>query len=209
MFRFWPKIFFAGIFVLLLGAFPHTAVAQIIGQTSSNFWYSNQGQGQSFTATITGEVTQIQIRPQNSVAQDTLRIYNGFGSGVINAPGIPAYTQTVTSVATPNDAAPLQTYVLTTPFPIVSGNTYTFVFDDTIPRHSSTEAFSGGNYFFGYNNYYGNRDIAFQVTQQVSAPVAAVPTMSEWAMIFFGVMLAGWAAFYIQQRRMVDRTASA
>ncbi len=33
------------------------------------------------------------------------------------------------------------------------------------------------------------------------APVA-VPTMSEWAMILFGLMLAGGAALYIQRRRL-------
>lgn len=170
MFSYSSRVLFAALLAFLLSSFPNSAEAQTIGQTSSNFWFSSPGQGQSFTATITGEVTQIQIRPQNSVAQDTLRFYNGFGSGVVNAAGSPAYTQAVTSVATANDAAPLQTYVLTTPFPIVAGDTYTFVFDATVPRHSSGETFNGGNYFFGYNNYYGNRDIAFQVTQRVSVP---------------------------------------
>ncbi len=33
------------------------------------------------------------------------------------------------------------------------------------------------------------------------APPAAVPTLSEWAMVFFGALLAGGAALYIQRRR--------
>ena len=35
-----------------------------------------------------------------------------------------------------------------------------------------------------------------------SAGPAPVPTLSEWAMILFGLALAGGAALYIQRRRM-------
>ncbi|WP_428151080.1 IPTL-CTERM sorting domain-containing protein [Brevundimonas sp.] len=34
-------------------------------------------------------------------------------------------------------------------------------------------------------------------------PVAPVPTLSEWGMILFGVVLAGSAALYVQRRRMM------
>ena len=34
-----------------------------------------------------------------------------------------------------------------------------------------------------------------------AVPVAAVPTMTEWAMILFGLLLAGGAALYIQRRQ--------
>jgi hypothetical protein len=37
----------------------------------------------------------------------------------------------------------------------------------------------------------------------VSAQPAPVPTLSEWAMILFGLMLAGGAAFYIQRRQLI------
>lgn len=36
-----------------------------------------------------------------------------------------------------------------------------------------------------------------------STPPATIPTMSEWAMILFGLLLAGGAAVMIQQRRLV------
>jgi hypothetical protein len=45
----------------------------------------------------------------------------------------------------------------------------------------------------------GNGNFAGQV-YTVTAP-ATVPTMSEWAMILFGMMLAGFAAFTLQRRR--------
>lgn len=37
----------------------------------------------------------------------------------------------------------------------------------------------------------------------VGVAPAAVPTLSEWAMILFGLMLAGGAALYIQRRQMI------
>lgn len=45
----------------------------------------------------------------------------------------------------------------------------------------------------------GNGDFTGQVYTVTAA--ATVPTMSEWAMILFGMMLAGFAAFTIQRRR--------
>lgn len=37
----------------------------------------------------------------------------------------------------------------------------------------------------------------------VTVGAAAVPTLSEWAMILFGTILAGGAALYIQRRRFI------
>ena len=40
------------------------------------------------------------------------------------------------------------------------------------------------------------------ITDPVTAQPAPVPTMSEWALILFGSILAGAAALYVQRRRM-------
>ncbi|OYX58207.1 MAG: hypothetical protein B7Y86_04195 [Brevundimonas subvibrioides] len=49
-----------------------------------------------------------------------------------------------------------------------------------------------------------NADITNSVTNVTITGVgaSAVPTMSEWAMILFGLMLAGGAALYVQRRQM-------
>lgn len=51
--------------------------------------------------------------------------------------------------------------------------------------------------------FLGRNDPAFVLIDDVSVVVApvAVPTMSEWAMILLGLMLAGGAALYIQRRQ--------
>ncbi len=43
-------------------------------------------------------------------------------------------------------------------------------------------------------------DVPFRLTVQATGP-APVPTLSEWAMILFGTVLAGAAALTIQRRR--------
>lgn len=52
--------------------------------------------------------------------------------------------------------------------------------------------------------FLGRNDPAGVFIDDVSlVPVAPVPTLSEWAMILLGLMLAGGAAFYIQRRQMM------
>ena len=50
----------------------------------------------------------------------------------------------------------------------------------------------------GSNNFYDAYMDNVRVTAGIPAPV---PTMSEWAMILFGLILAGGATLYIQRRR--------
>lgn len=173
---------------------PNVAAAQTIGQTSSDSLYSGSGQGQTFVATVTGVVTQIAVRPGTSVTGDTLRVYNG-GCG---ACGAPISTQTVNTVATTSHADPLQVFTLDTPAPVVAGNNYSFVFNTTRLRVSSTNTFPTGAYVFGSTGIAPAQDLAFQVTQQI--PVAAVPTLSEWAMIAIGLLLAAGAVVMLHRR---------
>lgn len=51
---------------------------------------------------------------------------------------------------------------------------------------------------FGGSGGFGPRELIL-----VATPPAAVPTMSEWAMILFGVALAGGAVLYVQRRQVV------
>ena len=57
-----------------------------------------------------------------------------------------------------------------------------------------TGACAGGSYTAGSHITAGT---------MVGAPPVAVPTMSEWAMILFGLILASGAALYIQRRKLV------
>lgn len=183
----------------VITTYASVAMAQTIGQTTSKSVSGWAGQGQSFTATVTGTVTEVRIRPNIGVVNDTLRFYNGIGSGVDEAFGAPIMSQTVTTTTTTNHEAPLQSFVLTTPLPVIAGNQYTFLFDTTVPRYGQDD-YAGGNWVYRYNSTY-DYDIAFQVVQ-VPQPVA-VPTLSEWAMILFGTILVGGAVLYIRRRQFM------
>lgn len=50
------------------------------------------------------------------------------------------------------------------------------------------------------NAFIANSQLNVPIT---GVPVSLVPTLSEWAMILFGVLLAGGAALYVQRRRQL------
>ncbi|OYX55560.1 MAG: hypothetical protein B7Y86_12945 [Brevundimonas subvibrioides] len=153
--------------------------------------------GQSFTATVTGTVTQIRVVAEANNAT-TVRFYNGTGTGVFNAAGSPLYSQAVNLTdATPGFA--FQTITLGTPLPVTSGNVYSFSFDAASLRGAAS-TYAGGIGFISGTGLQAGIDTTFEVVQ-VAAPVP-VPTLSEWALILFGLILAGGAALYIQRRQM-------
>lgn len=59
--------------------------------------------------------------------------------------------------------------------------------------YTCTGVCAGGNYTLGSHITAGT---------MVGVAPTPVPTLSEWAMILFGLILAGGAAFYIQQRQV-------
>lgn len=73
---------------------------------------------------------------------------------------------------------------------------------NTIHSH---QMFFGGNVTVTGGDYVINSEATngagSSLTTAAAAPPATVPTLSEWAMILFGVILAGGAALYVQRRR--------
>ena len=77
---------------------------------------------------------------------------------------------------------------------------------------SALNAARGGSITFGLTNatiggglsdvIFGNSQLSSPRTLTLNSP-AAVPTLSEWAMILFGLLLAGGAALLIQRRQVI------
>jgi hypothetical protein len=177
------------------------ARAQTISQTSVGSPVGGVPQGQSFTATLTGFVTQIQVRPRATLST-TLYLYNGAGSGATNDIGTPERSQSVDLVDTGSNTTGLQTIVLAQPLPVVQGQTYAFMFSNSSAFFVRSEfnPYPGGNGIREYNIQDSCCDLVFTVTEVTALP-APVPTLSEWMMTLMGVMLATGAALYIQRRR--------
>lgn len=73
---------------------------------------------------------------------------------------------------------------------------------------SQTVTLAPGAYTLVLANWQSSDYKAFQLTVTGPAPLASstptsVPTLSEWALILFGTILAGGAALYIQRRRPI------
>lgn len=182
-----------------------TVSAQTISQPTGDATIVGGGayHGQSFTATITGTVTRIDVRSRTA-GPFFLRLYNGgTGSGVSNSIGTPAFSQPVVLTDTGSDAVGFNPIVLSTPFPVTLGQQYTFVLDNggggTPPLSINTTAPYGGGTFRNASGSVDGWDLVFQVYESAPTPV---PTMSEWSMILLSFLMAGGAALYIQRRRM-------
>lgn len=174
------------------------ASAQTIVQNAATTNSGVNGLGQSFTATLTGTVSQIQVRSRIN-ATTTVNFYNGTGSGIGGNIGTPVSAQAVTLVDIGDDTTGFQTIVLATPLPIVAGQTYSFAFGGVSAASlTTTDVYAGGSAFNQFNNTLPNSDLAFTVTEVVPP----VPTMSEWMMILFGLGLGGAAVLAVQRRRL-------
>ncbi|WP_428149839.1 IPTL-CTERM sorting domain-containing protein [Brevundimonas sp.] len=191
-------------FLIILALFavwlPGQALAQTISQTVGNNAIGGNGLGQSFTATVTGTVTQIEVRSRTNGAA-TVYFYNGAtGSGINSSPGTPVSSQAVVLVDQGSNTTGLQTIVLASPLPIVAGNSYSFAFSAANMAFNTADPYAGGALLTGYDSPFGGFDLVFTATQVAAGP-APVPTLSEWAMILFGLTLAGGAAVILQRRR--------
>lgn len=196
------KRLYAALVALAVIFCANAASAQTISQLTATSAVSAVGHGQSFTATLTGAVTQIQVRPRTTQAS-TLYFFNGGGSGTVGSNASAVYSQAVNLVDTGTDFAGLQTIVLTTPVPVTAGSTYTFAFDTGGFATGAPDPYPGGSRWANYANPGLGSDFVFTVSEQLPAPPATVPTLSEWAMILFGMALAGLAALHIHRRRQV------
>lgn len=185
----------AVLFAFVAGSASAQTISQPIGLGAT----MADGIGQTFTATLTGTVTEIQVRARTNGVR-TIYFFNGAGSGTLGSHASAVHSQSVTLVDQGSNSAGFQTIVLTTPLPVTAGNVYAFAFDSASLAARSPSAYVGGDTIVGYYMKYPNQDFAFTVTE-VATP-ATVPTITEWAMILFGLILAGGAALMIQRRRM-------
>ena len=170
------------LFVVFASASAH---AQTISQPTAGGFFGNPFMGQSFTATLTGTVTAFAVNT-NLPRATTVDFYLGpNGSGVINAVGAPIYSQAINLAGTP--LGTLEVINLTTPLPVVAGQTYSFVLRD--PGGSNlaatlTDAYPGGTIVINAATLVATADLTFQIFEAALAVAAPtpVPTLSDFAL---------------------------
>ena len=192
-----PFILAALVFLGLFVGLTPAAQAQTISQPNGDSNFRTTFFGQSFIATVNGQVTHISIRSRD-VRTTTLYLYDRVDTGQFNGPGTPVSQQTVMLVDQGGNAAAagFQTFALASPLPVTAGQTYSFAFGNADLAHSTSNPYSGGTYFTSGQSPNGPGDLAFEIVQ-----VQAVPTLSEWALILMGLLVAGGAAVHLQRRQ--------
>jgi len=175
----------AAVLLALFMSLP--ACAQMVSQTTNiNAWYPAPNSGQSFTATATAQITKISVRPQSAL-NGNLLIYNGSaGSGTNNVIGTPAYSQAGVSLAATTDTGPLRDIVLTTPFPVTAGNTYTFIFQGPNAFFIAIgDVYTGGGLVNSYGNVssFNTYEFAFQVWAELPQTITFSSTVPAAAKV--------------------------
>lgn len=192
---------------LVAGMYCAMAWNGVMAQTINQPTFSTSGigdeVGQSFEATLTGEIVAISVGSLTA-RNANLYIYNGpSGSGIAGSVGTPIYTQAISLNA--SALGVLQRIDLNTAFPITAGSSYTFIISG--PGEYSIQAlnpYANGEIKFDFANPFGGVDLTFAVFEQaLAAPVAvtpaAIPSSSTWSLIGAGVFIM--AAVLVQRRR--------
>lgn len=136
----------------------------------------------------------------------TLYVYNGAnGSGTVGAVGAPAYTQAVALTDSGSDAAGFSSIVLTTPFPVTAGSQYSFALSGFALSGTNTNPYAGGTKLDDFAGPSASQDIPFQIFEALAPPApassAAIPTMSEWALISMSSILGLYGIAWLRRRR--------
>lgn len=184
------------------------AMSQTISQTNNDSAFSfNDGQAR---------FAQIVIAPNTRITALSVAIENFGGRGTVT-PQIFAWSGSsltgsalFTGESFPVTNGTLNYTIPVGSVPVTTGSQYALVFTatgnvgnfpigagDRLP--GSELRFSSSASETALSMPGQGTDAVFSVTFS-AAPVAAVPTMSEWAMIILATMMAGGAALYLQRR---------
>ena len=173
--------------MLLFFSISLSATAQMVAETSASYTSgSSDGYGQSFTATATGNITRITVRPIIGYSGD-LHIYNGAtGSGSFNVIGTPVYSQSGVNLAATGQNGSMVDIVLSTPFPVLTGQAYTFVLGgESFMATSTNNPYAGGNAVGRYGSAVSDWDLAFEVWITTVAQNISFTSMAP-ASVFLG-----------------------
>jgi len=159
--------------------------------------------GQTFVACQTGNIESIEI----GVNTGNYELYLGTPNGGL----LPNLQQTfqVTGPST------IPTVInLNTPFPVIAGNTYEFQFTNPTSLFSFQENMPS-DYIDGFATINGVELISFigGITHDLDFDVviapspiqvqAQVPTMSQWGLFVFGLLVLNVSVFFVQRRELI------
>ena len=174
------------------------------------FVQSTSAVGQFFVANSTGIITTISIKMDGSnLYTGTMNLWIGAEPGNGNSiSGGPIYQSfeitaaNLTSVITIN---------LNTPFPVINGGSYRMVFapvgtgQPIIDGNSSSsfpdlDSYIPGNATVFNGSYVNSLDLNFSISISPNPPI---PTLSEWGLFIFGLMILNIGIFFVQWKELI------
>ena len=202
--------------VVLSTVFSFTSTAQCVEPAMiiatpgapPNTWSGTGEIGSSFEACESGTVDSIQIRfsPSNTSTSANLILRNvamiAMGGGSVGATS--EYQQSVTFPM----GASTQTFVLTTPYPVVKDSSYAWILDGSADEIVDAEFFNnlyprgGAMEDTGNSTPATNIDLAFRVFITPSSIAPVIPTLGEWGLIILGLVFLISGTLRVKQVRM-------
>ncbi|MBF0551684.1 MAG: IPTL-CTERM sorting domain-containing protein [Deltaproteobacteria bacterium] len=189
------------VIILILGycgaAQAACKVSQHLDEDSPTAHGSNFGQ--SFTAPCSGVLTTISVKTWGASTDIlTINIYNGQSLVLVDR----IHTQSIAAFP----GAGVHDITLSTPIRVTGGSQYTFQLlpaSGTIQMNvSALNPYAGGQYE-GNGFFNPGADLYFDVNITDPLPHGCdtcIPTLSEWGMIIFGVMLGLWGIVNSRKR---------
>lgn len=165
---------------LALAGLPLLSAAQTISQPLDSGGGFSGNVGQSFVATLTGNVVAVDVRSLFA-SSTTIHFYPGsVGSGIAGAMGAPTLSVPVTLVAS-GGGGPFSHMTLTTPFPVVAGQTYSFVVQGASLFSRNVDTYAGGTVLSNWAVVNVASDLAFQIFEEATADLQVGQTASSTA----------------------------
>ncbi len=156
--------------------------------------------GQSFVAPATTSIGAIRVRSGSNVAGIDLLLYDGAsGSGTADDVGTPSRVISGVSLTAASSGGPFSEVLISPPFPVVAGQSYTFVFDGSGPIVAlyarSPGAYADGTIIRNYAIEVTGPDLAFEILEPSpsAGAVAAIPTLSPAGIVLAGLAIAAAA----------------
>ena len=193
------KTILLAAFLLLLNTADCFAACVVTHNVTTNFIGSIPAIGQSFIATCGGRLASVTVTtgtPGTPAGPHTLKIYQGESA----TPADLLYTQANVNLGTVGNT--INTVSLAQPVPVINGNQYTFIFEHatggiTILQADATNSYAGGKLYLNAG-FVAGIDLPFQV----NITDLPIPTLSEWGIIVFLLLLAAIALRSIKHRHI-------
>ncbi len=171
--------------------------------------------GQSFTPTTNGNITSISIKLLGSgIEMNTntgnvnLLLGTDTGPNTIFPLTNPAYA--VATVTTSNLTGVITFDLSATPFPVTSGTLYRMQFNsNTVSPNvikldmSSASNYTGGNVFDDIGATAVGLDLNFSITLSPPTTNVPIPTLSQWGLMIFALLILNLGLVLIQERVML------